>query len=336
MLKTLRIFTICCFAIGILAGFYLIPSDDVNSEPEDSPLFAVSLENTTNYISGKGGTGSSPDGSSGGMTPLVTCEVTCGPTCAQTTCGTTCVETCEFTCSNTCEQATCNSTCLATCQTTCSNTCSQPTCESTCVVTCSYTCEDPITLMSFGVGTSGSDIVVYWTTGSEVDNYRFIVWKSLNPDNGFYAIEEVLSAGNGVTTTSYEFTDNAVQPGITYYYKLSDISIYGYETMHATVASATTGIAIEYCLVDNFPNPFNPVTTIRFYLPETSQTELTIHDMRGRLVNTLVNGVVSGGVMHEVIWNATDDRGTFLPSGMYIYRLTAGDQSASGKMVFMK
>jgi hypothetical protein len=334
MLNVLKIFALCVFAIGLVAGFYLIPSDQVSSEPGDSPLFAASLDNTTDRISGKGEPSQQVAG--GGLTPLVTCEVTCGPTCDQTTCGLTCAQTCEFTCTNTCNQATCDATCVATCVETCANTCEQPTCETTCVVTCDYTCEEPITLASFGADAVGDEIVVSWTTGSEVDNYRFIVWRSTNPDNGFVAIEDVLSTGNGVSTTSYACVDANVQAGITYYYKLSDVSIYGYETLHPTVVSAMVALTDNFQLAGNFPNPFNPTTTIRFSLPVAAQTELAVFDMNGRKVSTLVNGMMSANTMHEIVWNATDNAGNILPSGMYIYRLTSGELNASGKMIFMK
>jgi flagellar hook assembly protein FlgD len=57
--------------------------------------------------------------------------------------------------------------------------------------------------------------------------------------------------------------------------------------------------------------------------------------MSGRMVKTLVNGYVSGGT-HEVTWNAADESGSILPSGMYLYRLQAGELTASGKMVYVK
>ncbi len=133
--------------------------------------------------------------------------------------------------------------------------------------------------------------------------------------------------------TAYSYVDHNVVPGTTYFYKIQDISLYGYQTMHQAVASAT--VAAGYVLAQNYPNPFNPETVIRFVLPSSAQTRLAVYDMSGRLVRTLVNGTVDAGP-HQVSWNATDEAGQILPSGMYIYRLSAGAIKTSGKMVFVK
>ncbi|MFH1861387.1 MAG: T9SS type A sorting domain-containing protein [bacterium] len=332
MLKTVKILVLCAFAVGLLAGFYFIPSDNVISKTGDSPLFAASLNSTAENLKGDPNRGTDSKGGPEGN--LQTCEITCGPTCNQTTCGATCVATCEFTCTNTCAQSTCNSTCVSTCAQTCANTCSQPTCESTCVVTCSYTCEVPITLLSFGAEADVNHVNLHWNTASEVNNYRFIIWRSTSEGSNFTALAEIPSQGNSINTVEYSFVDQNVSAGVTYYYMLSDVNIYSYETMHATVASATP-LADTFVLEPNYPNPFNPETTIRFNLPVTSAARLDVYDMSGRLVNTLVNGTVEAG-LHQVSWNATDVSGSILPSGVYIYRLTAGDYSASAKMIFVK
>lgn len=334
MLRMLRIFTISAFAIGLLAGFYFIPADRVNSETGDSPLYAVSLDQTTNHISGKGETGRSSDGKGGGAGNLITCEVTCGPTCDQTTCGTTCVETCEFTCTNTCNQVTCEATCVATCEATCANTCAQPTCESTCVVTCSYTCEEPISLASFNATAEADNVIVEWTTGSEVETYCFRIYRSTSPESGFSLIEDYIPAVGGNVTTSYDYVDNNVQVGETYYYQLSDVNKYGWETKHSTIASATPGVSVGmatgFQLAQNFPNPFNPETTIRYSVPTAGNVELAVYDLNGRRIATLLDGYRSAGA-GEVTWDASAHS-----AGVYVYRLTAGDMSATGKMIYMK
>jgi len=339
MIKVLRICAICVFAVGLITAFYFIPTDRVNSEPGNSPLFNSSLASTTDHLVGRDNPVRSEDGKGGGQGNLVTCELTCGPTCNQTTCGVTCVQTCEFTCANTCNQTTCNSTCVATCAATCANTCSQPTCESTCIVTCSYTCTTPITMVSFSAEGTDSNIAVRWTTASQIDNYRFVIYRTTNPDGEFTPIADVRSEGQGVGNTNYVYNDVNVTPGTTYYYQISDVSIYGYETVHPVIASATIGnsmaVAADFAVMQNFPNPFNPETTIRFSLPTTSQAQLAVYDMSGRLVRNLVNGQLTAG-SHEVTWNATDNAGNTLPSGMYIYRLVAGEHTAAGKMLFVK
>ena len=79
-----------------------------------------------------------------------------------------------------------------------------------------------------------------------------------------------------------------------------------------------------------YPNPFNPVTALSFTLPEAVKVSLKVYDISGRLVATLVDGFRDAGI-HEVTFDASH-----LSSGIYLYRLNAGDFSASGKMVLMK
>jgi len=326
MLKSLRFIALGAFALGLLAGFYFLPAGKVMSD-SNSPLYAASLSNTTEQISGK----DQPrglDGKGGGEGNLITCEVTCGPTCNQATCGTTCVSTCVLTCTNTCNQTTCSSTCTQTCAATCANTCEQLTCESTCVATCSYTCPEPIFLLGFTGEVVNGQVALHWSTGSEIDNHSFVIERSNSAQGAFAEIAQI-SAQGGAGTTEYNYVDADVQAGHTYCYRLVDVNIYGYPTVHADNLVEVT-LAGEFRLAQNYPNPFNPATTIRFSVPATTQTSLMVYDMGGRLVGTLVNGLLDAG-NHQVTWDASG-----LPSGLYVYRLTVGDQTASGKMMFLK
>ena len=91
----------------------------------------------------------------------------------------------------------------------------------------------------------------------------------------------------------------------------------------------------EFRLQQNFPNPFNPTTTITFDLPENVRVRLEIFDVAGRLICTLVNKHRNAG-SHQVVWNGQDDTGNTVASGLYLYRLQAGDFVQSRKMLFMK
>lgn len=90
------------------------------------------------------------------------------------------------------------------------------------------------------------------------------------------------------------------------------------------------GLPETFALKGNYPNPFNPVTTIRFDLPESSVVRLEVYNLMGRRVATLVQGVVEAG-RHEASWDATN-----MASGIYLYRLNAGGFEALGRMVLMK
>ena len=92
----------------------------------------------------------------------------------------------------------------------------------------------------------------------------------------------------------------------------------------------------EYALHDNFPNPFNPETQIRFSMGGQENVKLVIYDVMGRQVRSLLNGESYTPGFHVVNWNGLDNRGQKVPSGMYIYRIKAGDFIADKKMLLVK
>ena len=91
----------------------------------------------------------------------------------------------------------------------------------------------------------------------------------------------------------------------------------------------------EFALHQNYPNPFNPVTRIRYDLPENSMVNITVYDMLGREVNTLVNQVQDAG-FKSIIWDATNDYGKAISAGIYLYQIQAGDYIHTQKMVLLK
>ena len=96
------------------------------------------------------------------------------------------------------------------------------------------------------------------------------------------------------------------------------------------VANEDEGVPNRFALDQNYPNPFNPVTTITYSVPATQQVKLQVFDVLGRMVETLVDGVVNSGE-YTVDFNAHG-----LPSGMYLYRLESGDQVTTRKMLLLK
>ena len=90
-----------------------------------------------------------------------------------------------------------------------------------------------------------------------------------------------------------------------------------------------------FALHTNYPNPFNPTTTILYDLPKAATVYLVIYDVLGRQVRTLVNQDLTAGY-HRAVWDATDDLGRPLSGGLYIYRIQAGGYSKTMKMVLLK
>ena len=104
----------------------------------------------------------------------------------------------------------------------------------------------------------------------------------------------------------------------------------------------TTSVSInekDYVLEDylmiNYPNPFNPVTTLRYDLPEDAMVTITIYDMIGKVVSNLVSSQQSAGYK-SVQWNATNNTGQPVSAGLYLYRIEAGEFRQTKKMVLLK
>ena len=90
-----------------------------------------------------------------------------------------------------------------------------------------------------------------------------------------------------------------------------------------------------FALEQNFPNPFNPVTTLRYNLPENGHVNITIYDMLGREVKTLINQTQDAGY-RSVIWDATNDYDKPVSAGIYLYQIQAGEYISTKKMVLLK
>jgi len=91
----------------------------------------------------------------------------------------------------------------------------------------------------------------------------------------------------------------------------------------------------QFCLYQNYPNPFNSFTTIRFSMPRASSVDIGIYNVRGQRVQGLKNGYMEAGA-HIVTWDGTDVSGSPVSSGIYVYRMCAGDFSETRKMVVLR
>jgi flagellar hook assembly protein FlgD len=92
---------------------------------------------------------------------------------------------------------------------------------------------------------------------------------------------------------------------------------------------------VTYALEQNYPNPFNPTTTITYQLPEQRDVTLVVYNILGQVVKSLVQNVQSSGT-YAVRWDGTNDHGTGVSSGVYIYRLKAGNFVQSRKMMMLR
>ena len=91
----------------------------------------------------------------------------------------------------------------------------------------------------------------------------------------------------------------------------------------------------EFAITGNYPNPFNPATTIEFSLPETGFTELTLYNLAGQKIRELVSITLSEGA-HSVVWDGRDDNGLAVSAGMYVTRLRMNETEVLGRMTLVK
>lgn len=110
-----------------------------------------------------------------------------------------------------------------------------------------------------------------------------------------------------------------------------------FEGANVSLNSQAPGVALptEFSLSQNVPNPFNPTTQVSFALPKAANVNLTIYNVLGQQVKTLVNQELAAGVQ-TIEWDGTDYSGRTVASGVYFYRLNAGDFQATKKMLMLK
>jgi len=183
----------------------------------------------------------------------------------------------------------------------------------------------PVEFGTFDAVPGDNQVTLNWNTLSEIDFARFDVIR----DGA--TVAQVPSQGNGSSGHHYSWTDHGVVNGTTYHYSLVAVDVDGSRTEVATVdATAHAELATEYMLSANYPNPFNPSTSIAYSLKEAGLVNLTVYDLAGRTVAELVNREQASG-SYTVSFD-----GTGLSSGIYYYRLSVNGFTATQKMVLMK
>jgi hypothetical protein len=186
---------------------------------------------------------------------------------------------------------------------------------------------------------------IIWDTNAEPDMKEYKIWKYVD---GSSMVVATITHSPSITT--HTWTDNSVSPAgkfdpvYTYSYKVKAVDISNLESLYSNQVSisGTGGIwkingeedtnadITSYALDSNFPNPFNPTTQISYQLPENSFVNLVVYNIIGQKVAELVNQEQTSG-KYTVKFDASN-----LPSGVYIYKLQAGEFSDVKKMLLTK
>jgi hypothetical protein len=185
----------------------------------------------------------------------------------------------------------------------------------------------PVELTSFTSVADGNNVILNWSTATELNNLGFEIQK-LEGANEFVTIGFVPGHGTTTESKSYEFTDANLSTG-SYTYRLKQVDFNG-TFSYSNEVNVDVTAPNRFELVQNYPNPFNPSTTIQFALPQSTFVTLKVFNALGQEVSTLVNGFTESG-FHSINFDASN-----LNSGIYFYKLDAGQYSDVRKMTLIK
>jgi len=203
----------------------------------------------------------------------------------------------------------------------------------------------PVELSSFTAKSVNSSIQLLWTTESETENLGFVIARKTADDKEWKEIASYINnqtlCGHGSTSkqNTYTYTDSKVIPGIEYEYLLKDVSYDGKIAENGTVKAIAkdneaNNIAEGFVLHPAYPNPFNPATSMKLNISESAIIKLQVYNITGELVNTLNNSRLNSGV-HSFTWNANDQQGVQVSSGVYFIHMTVDNKQTSLQKVLL-
>ena len=204
----------------------------------------------------------------------------------------------------------------------------------------------PVELVSFqGIPGNGM-AALEWNTGSEINNLGFNVLRSLYRNSGYKQIasykeeDNLKGLGSSSSGQDYTYYDFELENGITYWYKIEDVSLNGVKSQHGPVfvnpysSSALSRESLfpptEFYLAQNYPNPFNPNTRIEYHLPVASRVQLQIYDALGNKISEMIDEWQESG-KYFITFNGSE-----LASGVYFYQLKANKNIQIQKMILLR
>lgn len=207
----------------------------------------------------------------------------------------------------------------------------------------------PVEFSVFSAAPGDGVNALAWRTESETNSLGFRVWRAIAEEEGlrpaltaFATIAdwttnpELLGRENSSAPTDYRYDDLEAVPGQLYCYRLEAIDLDGSSEFHESdLYVLSLERPTEFSLEGNWPNPFNPSTTIRFSLPVSAPVELAVYNLQGQKVRTLVSGTLDWG-RHAIVWDGTNDAGLQVASGSYFYRMHTQGFSEARKMLLLK
>ena len=212
---------------------------------------------------------------------------------------------------------------------------------------CSSDLTLPVELSSFtAVLTSGNTIAINWTVESETGLSGYHILRSNSNDlNTATTIPVLIHAVNTSQTYTYTFVDNEIDlTKSEFYYWLMTVELSSESETFGPImvriennGNDTPAIYLGTVLIGNYPNPFNPSTSISFSLEKPENVVIDIYNIKGQLVRKLYNeNVTKINQRIDVLWDGKNNNGASAASGVYYARMIAGKHSELKKMLLLK
>lgn len=185
----------------------------------------------------------------------------------------------------------------------------------------------PVELTSFKASTSGKNVLLEWITATELNNSGFEVQRRTQ-ESGYEVVGFVAGSGSTTEQRSYVFRDDNIPNG-KYIYRLKQIDFNGVFD-YSNEIEVEVNAPLDFSLEQNFPNPFNPSTTINYSIAEASLVKIAVYNLLGQEVALIVNEFKGAG-QYSVQFDAS-----FLTSGAYFYTIETPQFKQTRKMLLAK
>ena len=198
----------------------------------------------------------------------------------------------------------------------------------------------PVSLVLFEAKADFNSVNLSWKTESETNNDGFFIYrkeKQEQRESDWNLLNKTMINGKGNSSegNTYNFVDDKVISGMVYEYLLESVSINGDRSEEKTI-EVTIPVPAEFVLFNNYPNPFNPATNLKFQLPKDCNVSINVYNIQGELIKTLLKNAHYAPGEYIVQWNGNNRFGQKVASGVYIYRFTADNYSKIGRMILLK
>ncbi|MFA7056875.1 MAG: GLUG motif-containing protein [Candidatus Cloacimonadales bacterium] len=203
----------------------------------------------------------------------------------------------------------------------------------------------PVTLTAFlAVQTSENFAKITWITESESSLTGYNIYRNeiKNQDTATRINSTLIGANNSSLGSTYSYVDEKVEVNTTYYYWLQVNEFDGSSNFHGPYRirieeNHNHGVVVplKTTLRNIYPNPFNPSTSVSFYMERPENIKINVYNVRGQLITNLLNNSFAKG-FHNVVWNGLDSSGQACASGMYFFRMETAHSTQMIKGILMK